>query len=104
MTMDQKSGVYILQSIKNQRYYIGSTNNLERRLSEHGRGLVNATKALRPLALQLFIPCSSITDARQAEYRLKKYKSKKIVVKVLASGIFPWQYSARNQAGRLAQW
>lgn len=94
--MNQKNGVYILQSIKNQRYYIGSTNNLERRLLEHDRGLVSATKGLRPLALQRFILCPSITDARQAEYRLKKYKSRKIVERVLASGIFPWQYSAMN--------
>ncbi|WP_131838622.1 GIY-YIG nuclease family protein [Acetobacteroides hydrogenigenes] len=30
--------VYILYSAKLDRYYIGSTNNLARRLAEHERG------------------------------------------------------------------
>jgi len=28
---------YVLQSQKNSRYYIGSTNNLERRFKEHNK-------------------------------------------------------------------
>ncbi|TSD04230.1 MAG: GIY-YIG protein [Parcubacteria group bacterium Greene0714_36] len=91
--MNQESGVYILQSVRNQRYYIGSTDNLARRINEHGRGIVYATRALRPLILKRFIPCSSLTDTRQSEYRLKRYKSRKILEKVLESGVFPWEYS-----------
>lgn len=36
--------VYVLKSRKNNKLYIGCTDNLERRLQEHNNGLVNATK------------------------------------------------------------
>ncbi|MEW6194660.1 MAG: GIY-YIG nuclease family protein [Bacteroidota bacterium] len=36
--------VYILLSEKDHKRYIGFTDNLERRLSEHNSGLVKSTK------------------------------------------------------------
>ena len=33
-----KGFIYILRSFKNNRYYIGSTNNLTRRIKEHIQG------------------------------------------------------------------
>ncbi len=85
-------GLYILQSLANGRYYIGSTNNIDRRLREHNEGLVSATKFMRPFELRRFVECKTLTEARIAEYRLKKYKSKKIIEKVIKSGILPWYY------------
>jgi len=84
--------VYILQSKKNNRFYIGSTNNLERRFEQHNKGLVISTKNIRPLELKAVIPCTTIEEARICEHRLKDYKSKKIVEKVVISKIFPWNY------------
>ena len=86
-------GVYILRSLKNERFYVGSTNNTERRVEEHNQGLVTATRFLIPLKLVRFIECESLQKARANEYRLKKYKSKKILSKVVESGIFPWEYT-----------
>jgi hypothetical protein len=34
-----KGYIYILQSLKNQRFYIGSTNDLERRVVEHNKSI-----------------------------------------------------------------
>ncbi len=90
----QQTGVYILQSQRNGRYYIGSTDNLERRIGEHNMGLVRATSFIRPLVLKRFIECKDISEARKAEYRLKRYKSRDIVEKVIESGILPWEYKS----------
>ncbi len=78
-----QSGIYILQSLKNGRYYIGSTNDIERRLKEHNAGEVRATRYLMPLKLCLFYLTKSLTEARQIEYKLKKFKSRKIVEKII---------------------
>ncbi len=81
--MDNKPGVYILQSLKNYRYYIGSTNNIRRRLKEHQTGKVKATQYLLPLELKIFHPTMSLKQARQIEYKLKKYKNKKIIEQII---------------------
>lgn len=86
-------GVYILQSLKNNRYYIGSTDNPNQRLYGHDKGWVKTTKNIRPLNLMVFISCSTLTKAKSAEYRLKKYKRKDILKKVIKDKIFPWDYS-----------
>ena len=85
-------GVYILESQKNHRYYVGSTDNLERRIREHNIGKVSSTKNTRPWVLKVFIECDSLTEARSNEYRLKKYKRKDILDKVIKDRIFPWNY------------
>ncbi|MBI2337614.1 GIY-YIG nuclease family protein [Candidatus Daviesbacteria bacterium] len=43
--------VYVLRSLKNGRFYTGSTNNLERRLNEHNTGQSKYTKLTAPFAL-----------------------------------------------------
>lgn len=90
--MKEKFGVYILKSLRNGRYYVGSTNNVERRMFEHNSGFVTATQSIRPLELKVFIECPTLANSRICEYRLKEYKSSKIVEKVINSKIFPWEY------------
>jgi putative endonuclease len=67
-------GIYILQSHKNGRYYIGSTSNLTERIIYHNSGKVKATKNQTPWEIKYFHPCLNITIARQIEYKLKKLK------------------------------
>ncbi len=43
--------MYILKSKKDGKCYMGSTNDIERRIIEHNSGLVFSTKARIPLAL-----------------------------------------------------
>ncbi|HUZ92925.1 MAG TPA: GIY-YIG nuclease family protein, partial [Candidatus Paceibacterota bacterium] len=92
-------GVYVLQSRKNGRYYVGSTIDIARRLQEHGQGFVKATRFIRPLELKLFVECATLKMARKTEYRLKKYKTNNIIEKLIASGVFPWEYDVSNKRG-----
>lgn len=78
-------GVYILLC-RNKRYYIGSTNNLKRRLFEHENGLVKYTKNILPVKLVFFQKYNDITQARKLEYQLKKKKSKTIIEKIIKDG------------------
>ena len=85
--------VYILKSSKLNRYYVGSTSNIEARIKWHNAGRVKYTSRGLPWVLMRFIVCDSLTVARQSEYRLKKYKRRDILEKVIADGKFPWNYS-----------
>ena len=88
----KKSGVYILQSVKNSTYYIGSTDDFSRRIFQHDKGLVSATKNLLPMVAKVFLPCESISEARRAERRLKSYKRRDILERVIIDKTFPWNY------------
>ena len=82
--MINSQGVYILQSQKNNRFYIGSTENIQRRFKEHCDGLVFSTKNIRPLELVFFQNYICIKEARKIEYKLKKLKSRKIIEQIIA--------------------
>ncbi|MFH0803709.1 MAG: GIY-YIG nuclease family protein [Candidatus Tagabacteria bacterium] len=88
----EQIGVYILQSEKNKRYYIGSTNNITRRLEEHNSGKVSSTRNIGPLVLRCFISCKDLTEAKKSEFRLKQYKRRDIIEKIIKDSIFPWNY------------
>jgi putative endonuclease len=46
--------VYILQSLKDLKTYVGFTDNLERRFKEHNLGKVKSTKYRIPLKILFF--------------------------------------------------
>lgn len=78
--------VYILKSLKNGQYYIGSTNDLERRLIEHnsGKGCLT-TKRLLPFEL-VFQEEFEYELCRKIEYKLKSLKSRKIIEETIDNG------------------
>jgi len=76
--------VYILQSLVNHRYYIGSTNNIERRLNEHNNGSSGYTRLTKPFKLVFKQKYETLKEARSIEFKLKKLKSKKIIEKIIA--------------------
>ncbi|MGW8185556.1 MAG: GIY-YIG nuclease family protein [Candidatus Moraniibacteriota bacterium] len=43
--------IYILESLKDGKLYIGQTNNLENRIIRHNSGQVSSTKNRRPLEI-----------------------------------------------------
>jgi len=63
--------LYILKSLKDGDLYIGSTNNLKKRLLEHNLGKVYATKLRRPFKLVYCELYKSEADARKREHNLK---------------------------------
>ena len=68
--------VYIL-SMNNWKYYVWSTTDLERRIAHHQNGKVQSTKYFTPLWLLYSRKCTTIREARQVEYWLKKQKDRK---------------------------
>lgn len=65
--------VYILKSKRDDKCYIGSINDLRKRLKLHNDGKVFSTKHRRPLALVYYEAFYSEIDARQREQKLKNY-------------------------------
>ena len=67
--------VYILASKRNGTLYIGVTNDLARRISEHPEGVVPGfTKKYGVKRLVYYETFGDIRDAIHRENRLKKYK------------------------------
>ena len=66
--------VYILQSLKDKKYYIGSTGDLTRRLAEHNRGQNKSTKHRKPFKLIYQEEFEEISDAKNKEKIIKSYK------------------------------
>ncbi len=63
--------VYALESLSNKELYIGSTNNLIRRVKEHNLGKSPSTKRYRPWKLIYYEACIFEADAKRREYYLK---------------------------------
>lgn len=78
--------VYILESLKSGRYYIGSTTNLEKRIKKHTSGAVHTTRRFLPLRLVFYKEYSDIKEAMRIEYRLKRLKRKDYLKKIVDSG------------------
>ena len=64
--------VYVLISKKDGNRYIGSTNDLDRRLKQHNSGLVFSTKNRRPLVLKYYQEFERLVEARVFESKYKK--------------------------------
>ncbi len=75
--------VYILQSKKNLIYYIGSSTDVDSRLTYHNKGWVIATKNKGPWEIKFIHNCPTIKEARQIEHKLKKMKSRKIIEQII---------------------
>jgi len=78
--------VYILRSLKNYRFYIGSTVNVDSRLKMHNKGFVLSTRNSRPYKIELIQKYSTITKAKQIEYKIKKLKRRDYIEKIVRDG------------------
>ena len=67
--------VYILYSKTKNRYYVGHTNDLQRRLNEHNSGLTRSTKAHKPWNIVYTEKYALKSEAYQREKEIKSYKS-----------------------------
>jgi putative endonuclease len=76
--------VYILRGASG-RHYIGSTENLDRRLREHKRGSNHTTRRFRTVVLVASRQMPSMTEARSLEIDLKKKKNPQLAIFALNS-------------------
>lgn len=64
--------VYILVSKVDGSLYTGQTNNLEKRILRHNKGLIQSTKNKRPYDLGYFEEFATRSEAMFREWELKK--------------------------------
>lgn len=69
--------VYLLKSMKDNKYYIGQTENIDQRLYLHNAGKVKSTSTRRPFEMIGFKEFATRNEARWTEYQLKHHSDKK---------------------------
>jgi predicted GIY-YIG superfamily endonuclease len=76
--------VYILRGA--DRYYIGATDDLERRVAEHRRGSNHTTRRFRgEIQLVVAKELGSMPEARSLERALKRKKNARLAISILQS-------------------
>ena len=68
---------YVLQSLKDCRWYTGSTNDLRKRFKQHTDGLNRSTKHRGPFEVIYYEMCKNRDDARSRELFLKSGMGKR---------------------------
>ncbi len=77
--------LYILQNDAG-RFYVGSTENLEKRVQHHEGGHTPSTKRLGKVRLVFAQEYSTLTEARKIERWLKKMKRRDYVEQIIKDG------------------
>ena len=72
-----------MRSLKNNRLYTGSTNNLERRIFEHNRGQSKYTKSTAPFKLVYKEQYESKSEAYNRELFLKTGKGREFLDSII---------------------
>jgi putative endonuclease len=76
--------VYILQSLKDGSYYIGSTNNLKDRVERHNQGRSGYTKGKMPWKLVYYEEHTDRSNAVRRENEIKQKKRSGFLEKLVA--------------------
>ena len=71
--------IYVLQSERDSNFYVGYTNNIKRRLTEHQKGEVPSTKRRSPMKLVYWEGCLNQKDATKREKYLKTAWGKRYI-------------------------
>lgn len=71
--------VYILKSKKDNKLYVGKTQNLKRRFLEHNSGKVISTKNRKPFELLFYEAFKNKTDAGRDELFFKSGYGREII-------------------------
>ena len=77
--------VYILQSETTHRFYIGCTEDVGARLSEHNRGQTVSTRGRGPWSIVYQEEFESLSQARRRERQLKAWKSHRCIEELIES-------------------
>lgn len=77
--------VYILKDAKD-KFYVGSTDNLNRRLKQHDTGHTQTTRNMVKPSLVFYQEYNNLELARKIERKIKKLKRKDYIAKIIADG------------------
>ena len=77
--------IYLIQSIKSTKQYLGSTNNPNKRIIEHNNKECESTRNYAPWKYIAIIKVGDLTKARKIEYYIKRQKEKLTVKNVIKS-------------------
>lgn len=80
-----KAYIYILKD-DNNKYYIGSTSDINRRLKQHSSNHTQTTRNMKSLKVVLTQEVDSLLLARRVENKLKRMKRKDYIEKIVADG------------------
>ena len=75
---------YILQSLKDNTFYIGSSNDLNKRILEHNSGMSKYTSKKIPWKLVYYEKFVTLSEAKKRENFLKKQKNKNFYNRLVA--------------------
>ena len=76
---------YVLQSEKDDKFYVGFTKDLKQRFEQHQKGQVDSTKDRMPLTFIYYEACVSQEDATKREKYFKTYHGRMFLKKRLKS-------------------
>jgi putative endonuclease len=76
---------YVLQSEKDDDFYVGFTKNLKLRFEQHNKGRVESTKDRTPVKLIYYEACLDQDDATRREKYLKTYNGRRFLARRLKS-------------------
>jgi len=79
--------IYILLGLKDKKFYIGTTNDIKRRLLEHKQGKNISTSKRLPIRLIYFEAHLSEEDAKRRERYFKTTKGKTTLRAILKESL-----------------
>ncbi|MCR4276828.1 MAG: GIY-YIG nuclease family protein [Candidatus Roizmanbacteria bacterium] len=74
--------IYIIESTLSGKYYIGCTDNINRRLIDHNKGLSKYTRNKGPWVLKYSEEYGNLSEARKREKQIKSWKKRKYIKKL----------------------
>ena len=75
--------IYVLLSVNYGTRYVGSTENVQKRVKEHNGGKVRYTKGRKPWKVIYKESFSTLSEARQRELFLKSGQGRKFLDSIL---------------------
>ena len=76
---------YVLLSEKDEKFYVGYSENVKLRFEQHKKGLVESTRNRKPLKLIYYEACLSQKDALKREKYFKTHYGRMFLHKRLKS-------------------
>lgn len=80
--------VYVIESLVNQRFYIGYTSDIVKRIKEHNQGLNFSTKIYKPWECIYYEACLEESDAMRRERYLKTTQGNRLLKRRLKDYLF----------------